>query len=162
MEDVRRWLLRAMDEAFDERAWHGPNLLGSIRGLSAADAAWRPAPGRHSVWELVLHCAYWKHRVHGRVAAGSLERFPRPGRNFPRPSESGAERDWRADVELLKDIHGRLRDVAASLPAAELDRPGPRQKRTRLQNLMGIAHHDVYHAGQIRLVRLLGEDAGWA
>lgn len=161
MEDARRWLLRAMDEAFDERAWHGPNLLGSIRGLSAPEAAWTPAPDRHSAWELVLHCAYWKHRVLGRVTAGR-ERFPRPGRNFPRPSESGAERDWKADVELLKAVHGRLREAAVSLPAAELELPGPGQKRSRLQNLFGVARHDVYHAGQIKLLRLLGEDAGWS
>ncbi len=44
-------LLALLDEAFDHKAWHGTNLRGSLRGLSARAAAWRPAAGRHNVWE---------------------------------------------------------------------------------------------------------------
>ena len=50
-----------LDEAFDRRSWHGTNLRGSIRGLPRSTAAWRPAPDRHNIWELVVHAAYWKY-----------------------------------------------------------------------------------------------------
>jgi hypothetical protein len=52
-------LLALLDEAFEKQSWHGPNLRGSLRGLSAADAARRPARGRHNVWEVAVHAAYW-------------------------------------------------------------------------------------------------------
>lgn len=189
--EVRSLLLRAMDEAFEEAAWHGSNLLGSIRGLSVEAAAWRPAPGRHNIWEIVLHCAYWKHRVcarvvrglsagsgpvpaagvegraHAEVAEGAagaagapLGPFPRPGRNWPALRDESSPAAWKADVALLRQTHAALRAVAASLPVSALDRPGAGQKRTRLANLLGIAQHDVYHAGQIRLLRRLAEAAG--
>ena len=46
-----------IDEAFDKKSWHGPNLRGSLRGVTAQQAAWRPGPDRHNIWELALHAA---------------------------------------------------------------------------------------------------------
>ena len=51
-------LLDLLAEAFERRSWHGTNLRGSFRGMTAAEAAWRPAPGRRNGWELALHAAY--------------------------------------------------------------------------------------------------------
>ena len=51
-------LLDSLDEAFDRKSWHGPNLRGAIRGVTAAQAVWRPAGDRHNIWELTLHAAY--------------------------------------------------------------------------------------------------------
>lgn len=158
MKQVQGWLLDLMDEGFDKTAWHGPSLLSAVRGLTAEQAAWRPAPGRNSVWQIVLHCAYWKHRVHQRVAPATAEPFPRDGKDWPEPPSEVSVAAWKADVDLLKSTHAALRSAVAGLRPSELGRPGPGQKRTRMENLMGIACHDLYHAGQIRLVTRLLED----
>jgi hypothetical protein len=50
-------LVLAIDQAFDRKSWHGTNLMGSIRGVDARQAHWRPARGRHNVRELVIHAA---------------------------------------------------------------------------------------------------------
>lgn len=71
-------LLDLLDDGFESRSWHGPNLLGALRGVSAEQAAWRPTPDRHNVRELVLHCAYWKYMVRRRLTGDRL-RFPVPG-----------------------------------------------------------------------------------
>ncbi len=154
-------VLRALDGAFDHQAWHGPNLLSAIRGVGYAEAAWRPGPGRHCIEEIVVHCAYWKYRVLRRVATPESDlpdAFPRTGSDWfvaPEPLTEGA---WRADVALLKRIHAVLRDAASAMDDQVLERPGPRQKRNRRQNLEGIAFHDMYHAGQIRILRKLYEE----
>jgi uncharacterized damage-inducible protein DinB len=124
--------------------------------LAAEDAARRPGPGRPSPWALALHCAYWKHRVIQRVT-GERRTFPRAGRNFP---ELPVERDaaaWRADRDLLDETHGALLATVDALDPADLDRSPRGGKRTRATHLRGIACHDVYHAGQIRLARRLRE-----
>src|SRR5688500_2523546 len=54
-------ILFLLDTAYDHASWHGPNLRGAIRGVTPPRAAWRPAPGRHNIWELVVHAAYWKY-----------------------------------------------------------------------------------------------------
>src|SRR6266545_3527236 len=75
-------LLTFIDEAFDRRSWHGPNLRGSIRGISAQQALWRPAPGRHNIWELVLHAAYWKYVVRRRITGEKRGSFVLGGSNY--------------------------------------------------------------------------------
>ena len=96
--------LELIDEAFEKKAWHGPNLRGTIRGLTVAEAAWRPGPGRHSVWELVVHAAYWKYAVRRRLSGEKRGSFALAGSNwFPR--EGSDARAWAADVRLLVTEH---------------------------------------------------------
>ena len=148
-------LLRQIEEAFDRRAWHGTNLRGSIRGLDAATACRRPAPGRHSIWELVVHAAYWKYTVRRRLAGDKRGSFPLKGSNwFSRP-DTPSESDWQEDVALLGAEHRRLLEVARALDPRRLHRPAAGGRTTPATLLRGIALHDVYHAGQIQLLKKL-------
>lgn len=143
-----RLLLDGLDEAFDKKSWHGPNLRGSLRGVSSTQAFWRPKPGAHNIWELTLHAAYWKYVVRRRITGDKRGSFVLPGSNFfPRPVEA-TEKAWRADVEILVAEHQKLRNVVANLPER-----APKQKT--LHVIRGAAAHDLYHAGQIRLLRRL-------
>ena len=140
-------LLDLVDEAFDKKSWHGPNLRGSLRGVTTEQAAWRPGPDRHNIWELTLHAAYWKYVVRRRLTGAKRGSFELPGSNFfLRPCEETSETAWRADIDILVAEHRKLRAVIAKLAA-----PTPAQARL----IRGIAAHDLYHAGQIRLLRRL-------
>ena len=139
-------LLDLLDEAFDKKSWHGPNLRGSIRGVTAEQAAWRPGGDRHNIWELTLHAAYWKYVVRRRLTGEKRGSFALPGSNFfSRPIEE-TEAAWRADINILLDEHRKLRSVVENLDA-------PSKEQGRL--IRGVAAHDLYHAGQIRLLRRL-------
>jgi len=143
-------LIALIDEAFDGRAWHGPTLRRSIRGVTPAQAAWRPGAGRHNIWELAVHAAYWKHEVRRRLRGGAREAFPLKGRNwFALDGES-----WGDAVRLLVEEHKALRATIAELPASALTRR-VRGRDTAAFTIRGIAAHDLYHAGQIQLLRRL-------
>jgi hypothetical protein len=156
-ESVRA-LLRALDEAYDHRAWHGTNLRGSLRGLTAAQALWRPAPGRHNIWEEVLHAAYWKYAVRQRLIGGKRGAFPLKGSNWFRSPDSAGSKEWNEAVLLLQQTHDALRQTAAQFPAARLNRavhgPWP-----AFDAILGVAFHDIYHAGQIQLLKRLRKTA---
>ena len=79
--ELRQLILALLAEGYEKRAWHGPNLKQSIRGLSAKQAAWRPGPGRHNIWELVVHAAYWKYAARRRIG-GKRGSFALKGSNF--------------------------------------------------------------------------------
>jgi hypothetical protein len=148
-ETTLQLLLDALDEAFDKPSWHGPNLRAAIRGLSSAQAGWRPAPGRHNIWELAVHAAYWKYVVRRKLTGEKRGSFPLPGSNFfPRSGEEG-EAAWKCDQALLASEHRQLRQAVAALPAAAL------RDARRVRMIRGAAAHDLYHAGQIRLLRRL-------
>jgi len=152
------WLLDVLDEAYDRPAWHGPNLRAALRGLSAARAAWRPAPGRHSIWELALHCAYWKYAVCRRLVGGPRGSFPRHPGNFPSVPPRGDATAWTVDLALLDEQHQRLREAVAALPVARLK--GRRVGAAPARLIYGVAAHDIYHAGQIRLLVTLSGGRG--
>jgi uncharacterized damage-inducible protein DinB len=155
----RDQLLAMLDEAFDWRAWHGTNLKGSIRGVTPAQAAWRPGRDRHSIWELVVHAAYWKYAVRRRLTGEKRGSFPLAGSNFfPRPVEKDQRTwlgAWRRDVRLLTEMHARLREVVEAFPESRYARQAPGSPFTYAGMIRGVAAHDLYHAGQIQLLKRL-------
>lgn len=148
-------LLAAMEEAFERKAWHGTNLRGSIRGLDPAVACRRPAKGRHSIWELVVHAAYWKYAVRRRLTGEKRGSFALAGSNwFPSPARP-TEGEWKKAVALLVEEHRRLRVVISGLAGADLGRVSDEVGASPGRFVRGIAAHDLYHAGQIQLLKRL-------
>jgi hypothetical protein len=153
-KDIQQ-LLHIVDQAYDRVSWHGTNLRGSIRQVSAGEAAWRPGRGRHNIWEIVVHAAYWKYAVRRRLRGERRGSFPLKGSNwFRRPMDS-SEAAWRSDVALLGEMHKKLREAIAALPLRALGKPLPGGKLTSFALVSGIAAHDLYHAGQIQLLKAL-------
>jgi hypothetical protein len=181
-------LLAILDQAYDKPSWHGTNLRGSIRRVTPEQAAWRPGPGRHNIWEIVVHAAYWKYAAARRLTDGARGSFPLKGSNwFERPAEPGQSRDkprrarlrsldlnrasawqarvrspdlnrasaWHADRNLLDEMHSALRAALMSLSARDLSRTPPGKKVSNFAVLSGVAAHDLYHAGQIQLLKRL-------
>lgn len=150
--------LALIDEAYDHPAWHGPNLRGALRGLTAAEAAWRPATERHSVWEIALHAAYWKYAVRRRLLGGVKRgSFARRPSNWPLAPDPPSPEAWKRDLELLDDEHHLLRETIETFPAGMLTRRLAGAKHTYARLIGGIAAHDFYHAGQVRqLIALQG------
>lgn len=154
-------LLRTLREMYAGPAWHGPSLRGVLRGLTHEEAQRRAGPGRNSIWELVLHLAGARHLVVGRLsrAAGGAGagRFPRRFRKrwWPSLPESLTAETWEADLDLLDRCQERLLEAVEDAPEATLALRRKGQPRTLADEVLGVALHDAYHAGQIRLVRLL-------
>jgi uncharacterized damage-inducible protein DinB len=152
-------LLAALDEAYHRKSWHGTNLRGPLRSLAAEDAAWRPAPGRHNIQEIAVHAAYWKYLVRRALTGEKRGSFPLKGSNwFARDTADSAQ--WRADLALLAGEHLRLRGSVAAFDARRLDALTTRGRFTYASLIRGIAAHDLYHAGQIQLLKRLRSAAG--
>lgn len=153
-------LLRMLDEAFVRKSWHGTNLRGSIRGLSVREVSWRPHPQRHNIWEIVVHAAYWKYTVRRRLLDEKRGGFPLKGSNwFTRPvAGADGEEQWRADVALLTSTHVSLRAAVAKLTLPDLSKAADGGTTRVLSLVTGIAAHDLYHAGQIQLLKRLYAD----
>jgi hypothetical protein len=149
-------ILCTLEQGFDRKAWHGTTLRGSLRGVTAEEAAWRPAPDRHNIWELAVHAAYWKYVIVRRIRGGERGSFPLAGSNwFARPEEDTSEEAWKKDLDLLGRTHRELLEVVESLPDDRLDHTPEGTKFPLSELLTGGAFHDIYHAGQIQLLKRL-------
>ena len=176
MSSEKLLLLASLDEAFHKKSWHGPNLRGAIRGVTAEQAAWRPAGDRHNIWELTLHSAYWKYVVWRKLLREKRGSFVLAGSNFferperesaatgftainsaamrpatigpPTTESTASAAAWKRDIAILEAEHRKLREAVAKLAAAAFTPP-------TCHLIRGAAAHDLYHAGQIRLLRRL-------
>lgn len=150
--DRNSTILKIVEEGFERKTWHGPNLWQALKGVSAEQAAWRPDRRCHNIWEEALHAAYWKYEVRRQLEGGKRGSFVLKGSNFFARPEAGklGEAEWKADKELLRAEHRALRKAVITA----LKKPASDKV---LRMLWGVAFHDVYHAGQIRLLRRLME-----
>lgn len=144
-------------------AWHGSSRASLLADVSADEARRRPSPGVHSIWELVLHMTAWTREVARRLK-GHVASEPEMGDWPPLPAAPD-ERSWRAALTALEEAHGTLRDAVGALDPSRLTMPvsDPRNRElgsgvTFAQTINGLVQHDVYHAGQIAIVKKMLRD----
>ncbi len=137
--------------AFEGDAWHGPALLELLEGVNAATAAARPLPEVHSIWELVLHIAVWDAAAIRRLAGEKWQ--PEGIANFPLVPKPATEAAWRDAVAHAKRTHDTLVKTVAALPESCLRGRVPGKKYDFYFMLHGVAQHELYHAGQIAILR---------
>jgi uncharacterized damage-inducible protein DinB len=149
MTEARR-IQEQLKCAFSGPAWHGPALRELLANVNSRAAAERPIAGRHSIWELVLHIAAWNRAVANRLAGerGNLS----DAENFPAVTDTGDDA-WLRALEILQQSHSQLYDAIGRLDDARLDEPILEGMSSIYSTLHGVIQHDLYHAGQIALLK---------
>jgi uncharacterized damage-inducible protein DinB len=150
-ESVR--LADQIRRAFEGTAWHGDSMLELLAGVNAKTAAAKPIKGAHSIWELLLHIAAWDDAVRRHIGGEAVDLSDE--QNFP-PVKDVSGAAWRQAVESVKQTHNELIKAVAVFPDARLQDPVP-GKTENYYNFFylfsGIVQHEIYHAGQISLLK---------
>lgn len=129
--------------------------MGCLRGVSADEAAWKPAPDRHSIWELALHIAYWNYSVRRYLDPEAKKGFGRSPANWP-VIDNPSEKQWKEDKQFIKSEHEKLVEAIKAFPEEQVDKKSESKKEwTYRQLLDGVAAHNTYHIGQIQLMKRL-------
>jgi uncharacterized damage-inducible protein DinB len=150
MSEIDR-ILDQMDRAFSGDAWHGPPLKSLLDGLLAEDASKHPLDGAHSIWEIVQHITTWNAVVRRELVGEALSITPE--QDWP-PVWEASDAAWQRSVESLVEARSRLRTVVQGLRDEELDeKPSKRTNNSRYVMLHGVVQHDLYHAGQIAVLK---------
>jgi uncharacterized damage-inducible protein DinB len=143
--------------AFEGVAWHGPGLLELLSDVDAATAAAKPLPDVHSIWELVLHVTVWDNAALERLAGKKTQ--PTGIANFPVvPGSTRAA--WAKAVAQAKRTHALLVKTVAKLPESRLRDRVPGKRYDFYHLLHGVAQHELYHAGQIAILKKAGKPDG--
>ncbi|MGA7291058.1 MAG: DinB family protein [Terriglobales bacterium] len=155
-EGTRTEATRIADQlrrAFDGEAWHGDSLFEILEGVRATQAGARLIQNVHSIWELVLHIAAWDGAVLRRLGGAAVELSG--AENFPQVTD-GSEEAWRKTRVEVRRVHEDLIKTVAELPDSRLEEIVPGKKEvhyTFYYMLHGVVQHELYHAGQIALLK---------
>ena len=138
--------------AFEGPSWHGPSVLEALAGVDAARAHARPIAGAHTIWELVLHLAGGYSLVLRRLAGDS--RNLTPEEDWPAPPSTPDDAAWQAAIQRLRDVNAAVRDAVRRFDPRRLDEPLVAEPPySAYTQFAGLPQHDLYHAGQIVLLR---------
>jgi uncharacterized damage-inducible protein DinB len=153
MQEIAR-IIDQMKRAWNGGAWHGPSLGEVLADVGAEQATARIDPSTHSIWEIVLHLTTWgdvlRRRIDGErvIEVNDAEDWPHVAR--PGPDE------WEEARQALVASRRDLIDAVGRLQDADLERKPPGAESTYYVTLHGGIQHDLYHAGQIALLKRVG------
>ena len=137
--------------AFEGDAWHGPAVLELLQDVEASAAGAKALPKVHSIWELLLHIAAWDAAALRRLDGEKCQ--PEGTANFPLVPKLASEAAWRKAIAHAKRTHGLLVKTVAGLPESRLRDRVPGKRYDFYHMLHGIAQHELYHAGQIAILK---------
>lgn len=149
MTEINR-ILDQMDRAFSGDAWHGPSLMSLLDGVTAEDASKHSIQAAHSIWELVNHIASWNAIVCSRLAGNAPKVTSEM--DWP-PVWEISDVEWTRSLEQLAESHARLRAAVERLHEGELDEKWGAKEESRYVLIHGLIQHDLYHAGQIAVLK---------
>lgn len=151
MNDELYRIADQLRRAHEGGAWHGPSVLEALAGVPAPQAAAHPIPGAHSIWELVLHLTSDYTLVMRRMTGDAHPLAPEEA--WPACPEV-TEENWRESVDRLSRLNQQLRQAVLRFPGDCLDQPlVPEPPYTAYTQFIGITQHQLYHAGQIALLK---------
>ena len=152
MSEIAR-LADQVRRAFEGDAWHGDSIKELLAGVTAATAAARPIQNVHSIWELVLHIAAWDDAVLRRIGGAAVQLTKQ--QDFP-PVKDTSPAAWRRTVSHLEQAHNQLIEAVAGFPDSRLQDQvsGKTEDYYDFYYMFsGIVQHELYHAGQIALLK---------
>ena len=140
--------------AFEGEAWHGPSVLALLDGVTAQQAAAHPIPGAHSIWELTLHIAAWERACLRRLNGDPAQLSDAEDWE---PISDTSDAAWEATKQQLIDNHRELLEAVATVDDARLNDSiyvDPNIPFSTIYvTLHGVVQHDLYHAGQIGMLK---------
>jgi uncharacterized damage-inducible protein DinB len=139
-----------LKRAFEGEAWHGPSVKEVLMNVTSEMAAAKPIKHAHNIWELVLHITAWHDAVRKRLAGLSVNLSDEE--DWP-SVDNISENAWAAAVENLGKSTNNLLKVLSAFDPSKLYDNTSGLNYTNYFLINGLIQHDVYHAGQIALLK---------
>ena len=149
MSETER-ILDQLKRAYKGGAWHGPSVQETLAGISAEMAAARPISSAHSIWEVVLHIAAWEAAVARRLEG---DRAQLPSEEDWPPVIEMSEAAWSEAKQTLEQSHDSLVAAVSRLDETKLDQAILPEMSSIYVTLHGVIQHDLYHGGQIAILK---------
>ena len=144
------FLADQLRRSYAGEAWHGPSLEELLRGVTAEQALAMPISATHNVWEITMHIGVWMSACRRRLAGDPAMLTPRE--DWPL-IDAGSPAAWKQTLDALKQEHDQLRAAIRAFPESSLENLAPAKDHSMAFMLHGVVQHNLYHAGQIALLK---------
>jgi uncharacterized damage-inducible protein DinB len=146
-------IIEQLRRSIDGDAWHGPSVFETLKGLSVEQTAARPIAAAHTIWEILLHITVWIEQVRGRLRGDNTKRDLPPDQDWPAQPKRPDDTAWQALQDRLRHAHEAFALDINKLDDSRLDQPILEGMSSVYVSLHGVVQHNLYHAGQIAILR---------
>lgn len=151
MKETER-IIKLFGDLYNGDPWIDVTVTGTLKNISAQQAAKRPIPGCNSIWEIVNHLISWRlnvlERVQGKVIQTPSDNY------FTRISDS-TDSAWKDTLNRLDESQQQWISFLHSFREGDFSKIYPNNKMTYYEHIHGIVQHDAYHLGQLVLLSKL-------
>jgi uncharacterized damage-inducible protein DinB len=140
-------ILSLLKSTFNKSPWYGPSVNDVLSDIDAELAELR-INNTHSIIELVCHMTAWRTFVVKKLE-GDVDYKVDDALNFPTPF------NWETTLKDLHESQAKLIAAIQNFDSSLLHDAVPNSSSgyTFFTLLHGIIHHDIYHTGQIILIK---------
>lgn len=146
-------LVDMFSSAAHGKTWHGQSVWETLQNITAEEAAVHPIPESHSIWDYLLHIINWRDYAIRTLLDDQ-----------PYIVDLNTEKDWttitdfspeawEATLELYKTSTEELSEAIKTIGDSKLEEIVLEHKFTFYTLLHGVIQHDIYHSGQIVLLK---------
>lgn len=136
----------------DGPAWHGPSVMELVETLSAEQARRESIKGAHSIWKLLLHMTAWQEYALRVLDGGDSEALEGEA-DWPPVPDPPTDVAWDTTKRMFEGGMRELRERIIHLDETQLRARVPGRDFPLKVLLHGLVHHNLYHCGQIALMR---------
>jgi uncharacterized damage-inducible protein DinB len=145
MNEITR-ISRILRHAFEKNAWHGP-AIKEVLGDITEEQSQKKLNNSHSIIELVAHMTAWRTYTIRKLEGDESFDIENNESNFPHL------KNWSVAQTALEESQIRLSSMLNDLPEEKLFEKVPGRKYDFYTLIHGMIHHDIYHLGQIQLIK---------
>jgi uncharacterized damage-inducible protein DinB len=152
MTEIAR-LQELLERTYSGTCFHGDSIREVLQDIDAAQAIWLPEDGSHSIWQIVEHMAGWLDVIRRRLTSPTLVTMP-DEKNFP-ATPQGSHENWNATLDSFQATLKALIEAVGNFPESRLEAKVPGKEYTFDVLLHGAVHHNLYHLGQIAMMKAM-------
>ncbi|HBH24118.1 MAG TPA: DinB family protein [Cytophagales bacterium] len=139
-----------LEKEYNGAPWHGPTIREALQGISAEEA-FHKYESIHSIAELVMHMTAWRQFAIKRLQ-GDMSFELSESNNWGKVGEQ-TETQWYYIQNQLESTQEKLCELLDDVEDQHLNDQVHNKGYDFYTLLHGIIQHDIYHIGQIILLK---------
>ncbi len=143
-------IIELLNRTFYGPAWHGAAVNEILQNIDYTTAARNKIENAHNIWDIVVHIAVWKDAA---IRFMNGEDVKIPDEIDWNKTVGYDESGWEIVKTSLYAVHQKLIEKVKIFPEEKLIENVLEKDFTFYVLLHGVIQHDIYHAGQIALLK---------
>lgn len=145
----------ALRRLYEGEVWHGPSIKEILIDITPEQAVKRLTPKSKNIAEYLIHITNWRTFALEKLTGGdTFDIILNSEADWSVVNEITKDK-WEEIQEAYEESQKEILEVLETYTDRKLENIVPGRKYSFYTLLYGVIHHDIYHSGQMMLLKRL-------